>query len=143
VANRLRWRVSRPTNSLPDDIDALRALASNAIAERDRLRDRLIEPSDRLPRLRKAQSLEANERLAKLLADQRKTSNRQSQGGAIEEGADGRRATKRRINRGIHEYSRAGRHQLPVLKTPMRMQRASERLDVILRPMWAAGAASG
>jgi hypothetical protein len=41
------WRVNPPLDSLPDDIDALRALALNAIAERDRL----IELNDRLRRL--------------------------------------------------------------------------------------------
>jgi hypothetical protein len=65
------WRVNRPIDSLPDDIDALRALALNAVAERDAAiaeRDRLIELNDRLRRLlRKAQGFEAkSERLAKL-----------------------------------------------------------------------------
>ena len=63
--------MDRPADSLPDDIDVLRALASTAIAERDAAiaeRDRLIELSDRLRRLlRKAQGFEAkSERLAKL-----------------------------------------------------------------------------
>ena len=69
------WRVNRPIDSLPDDIDALRALALNAVAERDAAiaeRDRLIELNDRLRRLlRKAQGFEAkSERLAKLHPDQ-------------------------------------------------------------------------
>ena len=56
-------------------IDALRALASTAIAERDAAiaeRDRLIELNERLRRLlRKAQGFEAkSERLAKLHPDQ-------------------------------------------------------------------------
>jgi len=34
------WRVNRPIDSLPDDIDALRAFALNAVAERDRLTER-------------------------------------------------------------------------------------------------------
>jgi hypothetical protein len=64
------WCVNRPIDSLPDDIDALRALALNAVAERDAAiaeRDRLIELNDRLRRLlRKAQGFEAkSERLAK------------------------------------------------------------------------------
>ena len=45
------WRVKRSADSLPDDVDALRALALNAIAERDAAiaeRDRLIELNDRL-----------------------------------------------------------------------------------------------
>lgn len=67
--------MDRPADSLPDDIDALRALASTAIAERDAAiaeRDRLIELNDRLRRLlRKAQGFEAkSERLAKLHPDQ-------------------------------------------------------------------------
>ena len=65
------WRVKRSADSLPDDVDALRALALNAIAERDAAiaeRDRLIELNDRLRHLlRKAQGFEAkSERLAKL-----------------------------------------------------------------------------
>ena len=69
------WRVNRPIDSLPDDIDALRALALNAVAERDAAiaeRDRLIELNDRLRRLlRKAQGFEAkSERLARLHPDQ-------------------------------------------------------------------------
>ena len=68
------WRVARPIDSLPDDVDALRTLALNAIAERDAAiaeRDRLIELNDRLRRLlRKAQGFEAkSERLAKLHPD--------------------------------------------------------------------------
>src|SRR4029434_10324309 len=69
------WRVAGPIDSLPDDVDALRTLALNAIAERDAAiaeRDRLTELNDRLRRLlRKAQGLEAkSERLAKLHPDQ-------------------------------------------------------------------------
>src|SRR5215831_13460212 len=69
------WRVARAIDSLPDDVDALRTLALNAIAERDAAiaeRDRLIELNDRLRRLlRKAQGFEAkSERLAKLHPDQ-------------------------------------------------------------------------
>ena len=68
-------RVKRSADSLPDDIDALRALALKAIAERDAAiaeRDRLIELNDRLRHLlRKAQGFEAkSERLAKLGPDQ-------------------------------------------------------------------------
>src|SRR5215468_6628974 len=69
------WRVARPIDSLPDDVDALRTLALNATAERDAAiaeRDRLIELNDRLRRLlRKAQGFEPkSERLAKLHPDQ-------------------------------------------------------------------------
>ena len=69
------WRANRPIDSLPDDIDALRSLALNAVAERDAAiakRDRLIELNDRLRRLlHKAQGFEAkSERLAKLYPEQ-------------------------------------------------------------------------
>jgi hypothetical protein len=62
-------------DSLPDDIDALRAFALAAVAERDAVvaeRDKLVEINDRLRRLlRKAQGFEAkSERLAKLPPDQ-------------------------------------------------------------------------
>ena len=64
-------RVKQPIDSLPDDVEALRALTLNAIAERDAAiaeRDSLIELNDRLRHLlRKAQGFEAkSERLAKL-----------------------------------------------------------------------------
>ncbi len=53
------WRVDRPADSLPDDVNALRALALNAIAERDAAlaeRDRLIAMNEKLRQLlRKAQ----------------------------------------------------------------------------------------
>src|SRR5262245_16351048 len=64
-------RVDRLAGSLPDDIDALRALAVNTIAERDAAlaeRDRLIAMNEKLRQLlRKAQGFAAkSERLAKL-----------------------------------------------------------------------------
>ncbi len=67
--------VDRPADSLPEDFDALRALALNAIAERDAAiaeRDRLIAVNEKLRQLlRKAQGFEAkSERLAKLHPDQ-------------------------------------------------------------------------
>jgi hypothetical protein len=64
-------RVDQPADSLPEDIDALRALALNAIAERDAaVAERDL--NERLRRLlRKAQGLEAkSERLARLDPDQ-------------------------------------------------------------------------
>ena len=69
------WCVNQPIDSLPDDIDALRTLALNAMAERDAAiaeRDRLIDLNDRLRHLlRKVQGFEAkSERLAKLHPDQ-------------------------------------------------------------------------
>jgi hypothetical protein len=67
--------VDWPADSLPDDVDALRALALNAIAERDAAlaeRARLIMMNEKLRLLlRKAQGFEAkSERLAKLHPDQ-------------------------------------------------------------------------
>ena len=64
-----------PSDSLPDDIEALRAFAMKAVAERDAAiaeRDQLIALNDRLRHLlRKAQGFEAkSERLAKLPPDQ-------------------------------------------------------------------------
>jgi hypothetical protein len=57
------WRVDRPADLLPDDVNALRALALNAIAERDAAlaeRDRLIAMNEKLRQLlRKAQGFEA------------------------------------------------------------------------------------
>ena len=70
-------------DSLPDDIEALRALALNALAERDAAigernaataeRDRLIALNDRLRHLlRKVQGFDAkSERLSRLPPDQR------------------------------------------------------------------------
>ncbi len=68
-------RVDRPADSLPDDVDALRALALSAIAERDAAiaeRDRLMAMNEKLRHLlRKAQGFDAkSERLAKLDPDQ-------------------------------------------------------------------------
>jgi hypothetical protein len=68
-------RVDRPADSLPEDVDALRASALNAIAERDAAiaeRDRLMAINEKLRQLlRKAQGFEAkSERLAKLHPDQ-------------------------------------------------------------------------
>jgi hypothetical protein len=65
--------VGGPADSLPDDVDALRALALSAIAERDAAiaeGDRLMTMNEKLL-LRKAQGFEAkSERLAKLDPDQ-------------------------------------------------------------------------
>src|SRR5262249_22421022 len=128
------WRVVRPIDSLPDDVDALRTLALKAIAERDAAiaeRDRLIELNDRLRHLlRKAQGFEAkSERLAKLHPDQLNLAledieQTTAKAEAIEEKTQVAAAPrKRRINRGALPahlpYSRdgrAGRHELPVLQ---------------------------
>ena len=147
------WRVNRSADSLPDDIDALRALALNAIAERDAAiaeRDRLIELNDRLRHLlRKAQGFEAkSERLAKLHPDQLNLALEDLEQAiakteAIEEkNADRRcRARKRRINRGalpahlprIHETVAPADTNCPCCKQPMHVigEETSERLDVI------------
>ena len=65
-------RVDRQVSLLPDDVDALRALALNAIAERDAAmaeRDRLMAMNEELCQLlRKAQGFDAkSERLANLI----------------------------------------------------------------------------
>jgi transposase len=145
--------VNRPIDSLPDDIDALRALALNAIAERDAAiaeRDRLIELNDRLRRLlRKAQGFEPkSERLAKLHPDQLNLAledleQATAKAEAIEEktqvAADTSR--KRRINRGalpahlprIHERVAPADTNCPCCKKAMHVigEETSERLDVI------------
>src|SRR5512135_701632 len=63
--------MDRPADSLPDDVDALRALAVNAIAERDSAmaeRDRLLAMNEKLRQLlRKVQGCDAkSERLARI-----------------------------------------------------------------------------
>jgi transposase len=114
--------VDRPADSLPDDIDALRALASTVIAERDRL----IELNDRLRRLlRKAQGFEAkSERLAKLHPDQLNLALEDieqtiAKAEAIEEKTQAVAVVrKRRINRGAlpaicHAFTRRSRPPTP------------------------------
>ena len=146
------WRVNRPIDSPPDDVDALRALALNAIAERDAAmaeRDRLIELNDRLRRLlRKAQGFEAkSERLAKLHPDQLNLALEDieqaiAKAEAIEEKAQTADAPrKRRINRGalpahlprIHEKVAPADTNCPCCQKPMHVigEETSERLDVI------------
>src|SRR6516164_2285566 len=115
------WRVARPIDSLPDDVDALRTLALNAIAERDAAiaeRDRLIELNERLRRLlRKAQGFEAkSERLAKL-HDRQGRGNRGEDAGCrctAETAAQPRRTA--RPFAAHSQDGRAGRHELPVLQ---------------------------
>lgn len=55
-------RVDRPADSLPDDVEALRGLALNAIAERDAAiaeRNQLVAMNEKLRQLlRKAQGFE-------------------------------------------------------------------------------------
>jgi len=146
------WRVARPIDSPPDDVDALRTLALNAIAERDAAiaeRDRLIELNDRLRRLlRKAQGFEAkSERLAKLHPDQLNLALEDieqtiAKAEAIEEKTQVAAAPrKRRINRGalpahlprIHKTVAPADTNCPCCKKPMHVigEETSERLDVI------------
>jgi len=146
------WRVARPIDSLPDDVDALRTLALNATAERDAAiaeRDRLIELNDRLRRLlRKAQGFEAkSERLAKLHPDQLNLALEDieqtiAKAEAIEEKTQVAAAPrKRRLNRGalpahlprIHKTVAPADTNCPCCKKPMHVigEETSERLDVI------------
>jgi len=146
------WRVARPIDSLPDDVDALRTLALNATAERDAAiaeRDRLIELNDRLRRLlRKAQGFEAkSERLAKLHPDQLNLALEDieqtiAKAEAIEKKTQVAAAPrKRRLNRGalpahlprIHKTVAPADTKCRCCKKPMHVigEETSERLDVI------------
>lgn len=146
--------VERQPDSLPEDIEALRALALNVIAERDAAlaeRDSLIAMNDRLRHLlRKSQGFEAkSERLSKLPADQLNLALEDieqaiAKNEAIEEkkapAADPPRE-KRRINRGalpkhlprIHETIAPEDTNCPCCRTPMHVigEETAERLDVI------------
>ena len=145
--------MERQSDSLPDDIEALRAFALNAIAERDAAiaeRDRLVELNDRLRHLlRKSQGFEAkSERLAKLPPDQLNLALEDieqaiAKNEAIQEkapAADVPRG-KRRINRGalpahlphIHETVAPADTNCPCCRTPMHVigEETAERLDVI------------
>jgi transposase len=144
--------VDRPADSLPDDIDALRALALKAIAERDAAiaeRDRLITMNEKFRQLlRKAQGFEAkSERLAKLHPDQLNLALEDieqmiAKAEAIEEKSQAADAPrKRRINRGalpahlprIHETAAPAETNCPCCSKPMQVigEETSERLDVI------------
>jgi transposase len=145
-------RVDRPADSLPDDVEALRALALNAIAERDAAiaeRNRLVAMNEKLRQLlRKAQGFEAkSERLAKLHPDQLNLALEDieqtiAKAEAIEEksqAAEVRR--KRQINRGalpahlprIHETMAPADTNCPCCQQPMHVigEDTAERLDVI------------
>jgi transposase len=144
--------VDRAPDSLPDDIDALRALALNAIAERNAAlaeRDRLIAMNEKLRQLlRKAQGFEAkSERLAKLHPDQLNLALEDieqtvAKAEAIEEKTDtGAAPRKRRVNRGalpghlprVHETIAPADTNCPCCNKPMHVigEETSERLDVI------------
>lgn len=137
--------MERPVDSLPDDIDALRALALNAIAERDQL----IAMNEKLRLLlRKAQGFDAkSERLAKLHPDQLNLALEDleqaiAKAEAIEQTTQATAAPrKRRINRGalpahlprVHETVAPADTDCPCCKKPMHVigEDTSERLDVI------------
>ncbi|WP_414642338.1 IS66 family transposase [Bradyrhizobium sp.] len=148
-----RWIVNRSIDSLPDDIDELRTVALNAIAERDAAiaeRDRVIELNDRLRGLlRKAQGFEPkSERLAKLHPDQLNLAleDLEQAIAKAEASEENRQAAdvpprKRRINRGalpahlprIHETVAPADMSCPCCKSQMHVigEETSERLDVI------------
>jgi transposase len=137
--------MDRAADSLPDDVDALRALALNVIAERDRL----LAMNEKLRALlRKAQGFDAkSERLAKLHPDQLNLALEDleqtiAKVEAIEEKTQAATAPrKRRINRGalpahlprIHQTVAPPDINCPCCQQPMQVigEDTSERLDVI------------
>ena len=144
--------MDRPADSLPDNVDALRALALSAIAERDAAiaeRDQLLAMNERLRQLlRKTQGFDAkSERLARLDSDQLNLALEDieqtiARAEAIEEKTQAAVAPgKRRINRGalpthlphIHETVAPADTNCPCCKKPMHVigEETSERLDVI------------
>ena len=146
------WSVHQSADSLPNDVDALRAFALNAVAERDAAlaeRDRLSELNDRLRQLlRKAQGFDAkSERLAKLDLDQLSLALEDleqtvAKSEAIEEKMQGPDAPrKRRINRGalpahlprVHETVAPADSNCRCCRQPMHVigEETSERVDVI------------
>jgi len=145
-------------DSLPDDIDALRAFALATAAQRDAERaekeavaaerDKLVEINDRLRRLlRKAQGFEAkSERLAKLPPDQLALALEDieqaiARNEAIEEKKAPSSDRHRKINRGalpahlphIHETAQPENTSCPCCGEPMHVigEETSERLDVV------------
>ena len=131
-------------DSLPDDVEALRAMVLATVAERDQL----VEINDRLRRLlRKAQGFEAkSERLAKLPADQLQLALEDiEQAIARNEAVDEKKAPtserRRKINRGalpahlphIHETAQPETTSCPCCGEPMHVigEDTSERLDVV------------
>jgi transposase len=139
-------------DSLPDDIETLRAFALKAVAERDAAtaeRDRLIALNDRLRHLlRKLQGFDAkSERLSKLPPDQLALALEDieqtiAKNEAIEEkkAPDTPRA-KRRANRGalpahlprVHQTIAPEDTNCPCCRAPMHVigEETAERLDVI------------
>ncbi|MBU6299453.1 MAG: IS66 family transposase [Alphaproteobacteria bacterium] len=146
--------MASPVDSLPDDVEALRAFALATIAERDAAvaeRDKLAEINDRLRRLlRKAQGFEAkSERLAKLPADQLNLALEDIEQAiakteAIEEKKSPANETtrqRRKINRGalpthlprVHQAVEPENTSCPCCGKPMHVigEETSERLDVV------------
>jgi transposase len=139
-------------DSLPDDIEALRAFALNAVAERDAAtaeRDRLIALNDRLRHLlRKAQGFDAkSERLSRLPPDQLQLALEDiEQTIAKDEAVEEKKApnaprAKRQGNRGalpahlprLHETIAPEDTNCPCCRAPMSVigEETAERLDVI------------
>ena len=145
-------------DSLPDDVEALRALVLATAAERDAERtekeavaaerDQLVEINDRLRRLlRKAQGFEAkSERLAKLPADQLQLALEDieqaiARNEALEEKKAPTSDRRRKINRGalpahllhIHETVEPEDTNCPCCGEPMQVigEETSKRLDVV------------
>lgn len=138
-------------DSLPDDVEALRAFALNVIVERDAAvaeRDKLVEINDRLRRLlRKAQGFEAkSEKLARLPADQLNLALEDieqaiAKNEAVEEKKSPAGERRRKINRGalpahlprIHETVAPDDTACPCCNGPMHVigEETSERLDVV------------
>ena len=139
-------------DSLPEDIEALRAFALNAVAERDAAaaeRDQLKALNDRLRHLlRKAQGFDAkSERLSNLPADQLQLALEDieqtiAKNEAVEEKkATGTPRAKRQANRGtlpahlprIHETIAPEDTNCPCCRAPMHVigEETAQRLDVI------------
>ena len=144
-------------DSLPDDIEALRALALSALAERDRAlaeRDQALEQSDRLRRLlRQANNAlygSKSERLSRLDADQlalalEDIEQAVAKTEALEAKASGAppqsRDRRRRTNRGalpqhlprLHRTIAPDDTDCPCCRAPMQVigEETAERLDVI------------
>ena len=144
--------MDRPADSLPDNVDVLRALALSALAERDAAvaeRDRLLAMNEKLRQLlRKAQGFDAkSERLARLDPDQLNLALEDieltiARAEAIEEKTQAAAVPgKRRINRGalpthlprIHETVAPADTNCPCCSKPMHVigEETSERLDVV------------
>lgn len=149
--------VEGPGEFLPDDVEALRAIALKALAERDRARaerDRALEQSERLRRLlRQANNVlygSKSERLSRLDPDQlalalEDIEQALAKNEAVEAKASGTppqsRDARRRTNRGalpqhlprLHRTIVPDDTDCPCCRTPMQVigEETAERLDVI------------